>query len=415
MDPVLIQNALLRFAGGFATSMALDINKLRLGTNAPDPAEVLKWKIEFVTETCSIASGPNPLAALLDMTVFVTVTRAAVEEHWEPQVYGESAQPLLADCRNAETNIWKIAGGVLTQEQQAQLRRAIESWRRRNPLPDHALAARALGIATEVVKSDQAQTAASTGLFDMLKLDPLSGLDPATREIAQMRLLAERGLYVTQTLPVLLRWQAEMLTLRTVELPPVQQLVANTTALTASVDRFARVAEQLPAQVSNEREEIVKALQSQEKNLTPLVNEVRQTLAAGSQMSTSLNTTITTFDGLMKRFGVGETNNAGPPDTNSPPFRIQEYGQAAVQFASMARQLTDLVRALDQTLDSTNLSRLSAQVSPAVQQAQIGGKELVDYAFWRGTILLALALAAALVYRFLALRMKAASSRSHSL
>jgi len=36
-------------------------------------------------------------------------------------------------------------------------------------------------------------------------------------------------------------------------------------------------------------------------------------------MSTSLNTTLITFDALMKRCGVGETNNAAPPDTNSPP------------------------------------------------------------------------------------------------
>ena len=49
-------------------------------------------------------------------------------------------------------------------------------------------------------------------------------------------------------------------------------------------------------------------------------------------MSTSLNTTLTTFDALMKRFGVGETNNASPPSTNAEPFRIQDYGQTAVQL-----------------------------------------------------------------------------------
>ena len=44
---------------------------------------------------------------------------------------------------------------------------------------------------------------------------------------------------------------------------------------------------------------------------------MRETLTAGTAMSTSLNTTLTTFTTLMQRFGVGETNNASPPDTNS--------------------------------------------------------------------------------------------------
>ena len=95
MDPVEVQQKLLRFADEFFDAMILGVDKLRRGTNAPDPAEVLQWKIMLGTETCSIASGPNAVADLLDMTVFVTVTRAALEEYWQPKVFGESAQPML--------------------------------------------------------------------------------------------------------------------------------------------------------------------------------------------------------------------------------------------------------------------------------------------------------------------------------
>jgi hypothetical protein len=189
----------------------------------------------------------------------------------------------------------------------------------------------------------------------------------------------------------------------------VRQLVTNSTDIAASVQRFARVAEQLPGQLSTEREEILKALQAQESKLTPLVDEVRQTLTAGAQMSTSLNTTIKTFDGLMQRFGVGETNQpSAPSETNSPPFNILDYGQTAARVESMARQITELVKTLDQTLDSTNLSKLSTQMGPVVQKAQTGGKEVVDYAFWRGVILVVIALIAALIYRFISIRLRAA-------
>jgi hypothetical protein len=408
VDPVEVQQTVLRFADEYLTRMVVGVDQLQRGTNALQPAEALKWKIALGTETCSIASGPNAVADLLDLTVFVTLTRMALEEHWQPRVFGDSAQPMLESCRNVETEIWRYAGTVLQPQQQVELRQSIEAWHRQSPNPEDVLAARAMGFASQVAKANQADTKGDS-VFSLLQVDPLSGLDPAVREIAQTRLFAERALFVAQKMPVLLRWQTELLSVNAVEMPAVQQLVTNSTQIAVSVDRFARVAEQLPRQVSTERERILKALQSQESKLTPLVNEVRQTLTAGAQMSTSLNTTLTTFDTVMKRFGVGETNNTKPPATNAEPFRIQDYGQTAMKLEGAARQLTELLHSLDQTLGSTNVSQLSAQVGPAVQQAQAGGKELVDYAFWKGILLLAIACAALLVtgllYRFLSVRL----------
>jgi len=78
------------------------------------------------------------------------------------------------------------------------------------------------------------------------------------------------------------------------------------------------------------------------------------------------------------------------------------------------RQLTELMLALDRTIASTNLTQLAAQAGPAVERAQSGGKEVVDYAFRKGLLLVATLLAAALVYRFLALRLMLATSPKSS-
>ena len=411
VDPVEIQQKLLRFADDFSTRTGIGVDKLQTGTNALTRAEVLQWKIALVTENCSIVSGPNAIANLLDMTVFVTVTRMALEEHWLPKIFGEPARPLLEICSGAEKEIWLLAGKVLKEEQQAELHAAIAQWRRENPLPESVLAARAVSFTSEMAKKRNDATARVDSVFSLLNVDPLSGMEPAVREIAQTRLFAERTLFVTQKMPTLLRWQMELLSFNVTTIPSVQQLVTNSTQISTSVERFATAAEKLPGQISAERAEILKALEAQEKNLTPLVNEVRQTLAAGSQMSTSLNTTLTTFDALMKRFGVGEANNATPPDTNAAPFRIQDYGQAAGQFEQMARQLTELLLAVEKTTGSNNLSRISTQLTPVVQQAQTSGKEIVDYAFWRGILLVVFVLVAALIYRFLSRRLDP-SSRS---
>jgi hypothetical protein len=411
VNPVEVQQALLRFADQYLTEMIFSIDKLRRGTNALGSAELLKWKITLETGTLSIASGPNAIGNLLDMTIFVTVTRMALEDYWQPKVFGESAHPMLASCRNAETNIWRLTSRVLTPEQQTELRRASDAWFRQNPLPESVVAARAEGFASQVAEANRAGKATPGSVFSLLMLDPLSSLDPTTREIAQARLLAERALYVTQRMPLLLRWQTELMTVNAVQLPAVQQLVSNSTQIAASAERFASVMEKLPGQASTEREEILKALESQEKKLAPLVNEVRQTLDAGSQMSSSLNTTLTTFDTLMKRFGVGETNTASPLSTNTEPFRIQDYAQTAAQLEGAARQLTELLHVLDQTLGGTNLARLSAQVGPAVHQAKAGGKELVNYAFWKGTLLAVIVLVSALIFRLMAARLTPATKQ----
>lgn len=60
---------------------------------------------------------------------------------------------------------------------------------------------------------------------------------------------------------------------------------------------------------------------------------------------------------------------------------------------------------LDSTMGSSNLAQFSAQVGPVVQQAQAGGKEVVDYAFWKGILLVVIVLVAALIYRFLVTRL----------
>jgi hypothetical protein len=342
------------------------------------------------------------------MTIFVTVTRMGLEEYWQPNAFGESAQPMLESCRIAETEIWQLAGTVLKPEQQAELHKAIVAWHQQNPQPESILAARALGFASQLAAAKKTDTDKSDSVFNLLKVDPLSGLDPAVREIAQTRLFAERALFVTQKMPTLLRWQMELLSVNAVEMPAVRQLVTNSTQITASVDRITRVAEQLPGQVRTERDEILKALQSQEKDVSSL-------MTAGTQMSDSLNTTLTIFDALMKRFGVGDTNKPpGPPPTNAEPFRIQDYTATAAQLAVTAQQLTEMIRLLDQTLGSTNLAKLSAQVAPVVQQAQTGGKEIVDYAFWKGILLIAIVLMAALIYRFLAARLTASNSKPNS-
>ena len=401
-DPVEMQQNLVRLADEFVSRMVFDVDNLRHGTNTLSTAELLQWKLALGSATCSIVSGPNMTASVLDMTVFVSEMRASLEEHWKPRVFGESVDPLLENCRLIEAALWRLTEKVLKPEQQVALREALKVWHQQESKPEDVLVVRAAGLALKVSQVRQADTAKPGSLFSLLMLDPLSNLDPTRREIAQARLFAERALYVSQKMPTLLRWQMELLTANTLEQPALQQLSSNVTQIVTSVDRVTRVAEQVPQQVTAEREAILKALESQERELKPLLSEARQTLAAGTELSSAMNTTLTTFDGVMKRLGVGEPKTGERASTNAEPFRIQNYGKVAEQLETAARQLTVLLQTFEQTLGANNRTQLAAQISPVVQQAQAGGKELVDYAFQKALLFVGVVLLAALLYRLLA-------------
>ena len=400
-DPIETQQNLMRLANEFVARMVLDVDKLCHGTNTLSMAERLRWKLSLGSATCAIVSGPNMTANVLDMTVFVSEMRASLEDHWKPKVFGDSANPLLENCRLIEAALWRLTGSVLTPEQQVELREALKVWHQQESNPESVLVVRAAGLALQVSQVKQADAAKPGSLFSLLMLDPLSNLDPTRREIAQARLFAERALYVSQKMPTLLRWQSELLSINVLEQPALQQWTTTAAQIASSVERLTRVAEQLPQQVSAEREAILKALEAQEQTLRPLLAEARQTLTAGTELSSSMNTTLNTFDSVMKRLGVGEPKTGGPATTNAEPFRIQNYGQTAVQLEAAARQLTVMLQTFEQALGANSRTQLVSQISPMVQQAQTSGRELVDYAFQKALLFVAVVLLAALLYRLL--------------
>ena len=220
--------------------------------------------------------------------------------------------------------------------------------------PPIFLPIQALNFVTTAAKVGQKKRSEPSSVFSLLMLDPLSGLDPATRELAETRLFAQRALFLAQRMPDLLRWEMELFTVQTAAMPQLQQLLTNSTQLAAAADRFSQVAVQLPTLLSTESERLFSALKEQEAGLSSLAKEVQQTLATGGQMADSTNLTLKTFQEVMARF------NSGPQDPSAEPFRIQEYRDAAAQVHATATELVVLLQALEgwQVRHTSRRSRL---------------------------------------------------------
>lgn len=397
-DPIALQLQLQRFSDDFGgrTTQALDEYAQKNGTEA-GRVLALQLKLRSLAAMISVVSGPSPHANLLDVVTMNTLTRKMVEDYWIKTPGGEHFQAWLDNARVLETNAWSLTTGVLKPEQRQELRKSIDEWYERNPeLRDGFLARPHELVALMAGKRKGA--ADLNSVFSFVGIDPTIGLDPAVREVTQTRLFAERAMFTFQRMPFLLRFQTELLAYQLMDIPEVQQVLTNTASISQSAERISRTTAELPELITTERKAILAALEQQEGKLRELSAEVNRTLQSGAKMSDSLNVTITNFDALMKRFGVGEPDtNPGPvPDTNSPPFNILDYGKTADQIAGMARELNVLLTTADQNV--TQLTKLS-------DEATTRAERIVDHAFRRGVILIGIFLGGAvlvgLVYRAL--------------
>lgn len=387
LDPVELQSQLLRFADNSIETLNLAIGKLQQKNDkAARRRNLLMRRITTTKDILAIATGANAYANLLDMVILASLNRMSIEDYWMPKVYGESAKPLLVASQEIEEEIWRIAAISLKNTQISELRAAIKTWHDQHPNARSPSDIGSLGFASEVAQLNRSpQPGITSSVFNLLSIDPLAGLDPATRELANTRLFAERAIFLARHMPSLIRWETELLVIQTAEMPQMEKLLANTTQLSESADRFSQMTERLPGLISAERQQIVEALDNQLPGLTSLAAQTEKTLDAGKQMSNASTATLKSFQDVLLQL------QASPSNPNAEPFRINDYTAAAAQINATAQDLVKLLQAFDQTLAPGKFGELSSRLNALTRQTQSSGKELVDYTF-RQTLFLGLIL-----------------------
>lgn len=388
-NPVELQSQLLRFADNAIEALTLAIGKLQPeDKQATGPRNLLLRRITTLNSILAVVTGANTYADLLDMVILASLNRMNVEDYWLPKVYGESAKPFLLVSQEIEKEIWRIAATTLKKEQIAELRASIKTWHDLHPNVHSLSEIGSMGFASDLAQMNRSsQSGVTSSVFHLLSIDPLAGLDPATRELANTRLLGERGMFLARHMPTLIRWESELLTMQTAELPQMEQLLANTAQLSESAERFTQTTEQLPELISSERQQIVQALNEQRPGLISLAAQTDKALGAGKLMSDASTATLKSFQDVLRQLDASPSN----PDTE--PFRINNYTAAAAQINATAQDLVKLLQAFDQTLAPGKLDELSTRVDALTRKTQDRGKEWVDYTF-RKSLLLGLILMA---------------------
>jgi energy-converting hydrogenase Eha subunit E len=270
---------------------------------------------------------------------------------------------------------------------QTELRQSINEWHKTSGSPEGELEAFAsTRLVSDVTQHSEKQknSLMPSSVFALLDIDPLSGLDPATRELTETRLFAERALFMGQRMPIVMQWQMELLSLRAMAAPEVKEMITGTSQIGSAADRLSLTMEKLPSQISTEREKVLLALKTEKEGLTDLSRSFTQTLSEGGKMATSTQQALGTFDGVLTHI------EKWPSDPNSPPFDIKDYATTALEINRMSQRLTETLKMLQTTLNPALTEPLAKQVAELSRETQTRGEALINFAFQKILMLVGL-------------------------
>ena len=133
MTEAELQSEVMSFADRFATILAQSFDDFE------ERAPTFRARYIALGDTVysqaaafTIAGGPNPQVALLDLVALTTLGRMIYEEDRLVE-FGESAEVMVRGFKTLEADVWRIAAKVLSPGEQQELRDMIRGWRQDHP------------------------------------------------------------------------------------------------------------------------------------------------------------------------------------------------------------------------------------------------------------------------------------------
>lgn len=329
-----LHRILMDFADSFASEFgAVTTTLLSEQELSPKRRYAAMVRFYMLTSAFEIASERYPSLALVDMVVLMTLGRITWEEYWQPEVYGDPAQEVVKTLRGLEKQILAIAARVLTPEQVNELGGLIRKWREKHPDQQHVAFIRFSTI-SEVLDEGSVleKETRPGGLF--------APITEATEAVDEIRFSAERAIYLVSRIQATAGMQVEMVYHNLATQPEGRQLLSDITG-------FREAVEQLPEQISRERKELVRELESKERLVRGVLADIRQTMREGNDLVSLVNETAKTVDSTATRIDAMIRLPA-----EGKPFDILEYHNAVLAASAAAEKFQSLLDSMERFVAS---------------------------------------------------------------
>ncbi|MEQ8769000.1 MAG: hypothetical protein RIB60_00670 [Phycisphaerales bacterium] len=348
-----------------------------------------------------IAASQNPRVALIDTVVVMTIQRRLVEERLVPEYFEDT--PWLANVfRDAEQQVKALANQTFTPEQMTEIQALCDGWVEANEYRHYAAYVRLADFAGTRQATGNNGAGRTQSLLGFLTLDPLAGLDPATREIEQTRLFAERALFYLQRMPQLISWQAELLYIDTASEPEVVQALLDISSITESVNRVTRdmteLRDGLPGLIAAEREAAIEQasdrlfegfaaertamldeLEQRAERLDTTLESFTRAFEAGDQFSASAADLVTSVEALRASIA----SSGGEPDPDAEPTTIKDYESTIVSATTLVEKLDTLVADLNALAASDAWEQRRQTIDDTMSDAQQRLETVLDRTYRR--------------------------------
>jgi len=396
-----VQSELMAFADRYFAATLEAAKILESASETPESRHTAAVaRLAALVTVTDIAASPNPGAALLDMTVFVTLRRMVWEDYWMPEVYGDAGVPVQNILIELEDDIWGIAAGVYTPEQLTELRGLIDNWRSKHP------DARAVDFMrlTKLGDSRQVQRLVDAGSPGGM----LAPVKEANRELEQMRLLAERLAFMATRMQLMLSFQVEMATAKIATQPEVRQLLDDSRTFAEVSERmaetFATLAVGLPEErraaidqvlngLSAEREQILADLTSENGDVRSTLGDIQDTFQSGRQLAEMLNEAVINMDRMVERMLEGEP---------ARPFDVMDYKATVEEATKTVQEFQVALNTIERILGSTvTEEELNSILKGANRLEDEVVDEIIDRTFLRGVALIIVFFIILTIYRLL--------------
>ncbi|MEM1108164.1 MAG: hypothetical protein AAGH99_05670 [Planctomycetota bacterium] len=350
-SPAQMQAAVRNFADLYRQTIATACDQVIVqADNDPDlRRRAQDTKINGATAMYDIAVDPVPATAMLNAAVTVTLQANFIRANGE-QYFGQFAPLLQQKSDFLQEEIFRICARVMPDEKRVELLGLINQWSEQNPdVTDFWY----------VRLTDLPGVGGGTLVTDFMKrflpgnlLNVFNPFAKGQESVNDFQLLAERTAWLTPRLMILAQWRAEAV---------VYDSIANTRISEAITlgDRFATVAEDLPATLTQQREGLFNDLEENRETLESLITTTDQF----TQNATAL---VEAADAIAQHVVTIQATayaNAEPPDPNKPPGRPFDITEYTAALAELNEVLVDL---------NTLVVNTDTAASPAALEARLG-------------------------------------------
>lgn len=279
-----VRHLAMGYADSYVTQSVQAMDELSAKTKNP---EVAAWsrqqKLSLATAAFTNAAEPNPHLAVIDLVILVSMRRAALENHWIPNLLHQDGEVVLTSAKRAENEAWQLAAHVLSHSQREELKDAIAHWMKTHPEQYYVGWGRLTDFAVaRNMSADSPEAKMPSSIFSLLYIDPLSNLDPVAQEMKNYRDVADRLMYLVMRMPLLIGGEMNQIIERSMRLPETTAFVGATTRFADSTDRFASEAGAWPAKWSA-------VAADQQGGIKAIMTDVRQVLTDAEAKSAAIN------------------------------------------------------------------------------------------------------------------------------